>query len=597
MRAPSLLLRCCSISIFFIHLVILFSCLFHGIPTWNWDFQSLITPAVVGHSVAFIEVVFLALFQLGPLVFPPLAAWIAFRFPTRLFSLVGLWISLALTLMACLFFSWLLREPPFFFLWMPPGLSLLPDVNLAGLITLILPLGFGLSSILCLALALHLPLKPRSALRMSRSEALAVMGTESGDRSRLAAEGRPSALESLGLRLTIAAALGLLCHLVIALSLFFPYVDYYDLYDVPQTTLTGWQLLGEPLQPVALRITPLISLLSVPLTMVLLVTLILPALIYLACLALWPLKGDLRDKGLRISVSIGYVLNLIGLSLSSCLVALSLLSHGEAHYLALNTHLAFAVPPIAFLCSLACSVVLVTHLRPRSGPGVSGGELQRATIPSHVSFERKYLIVGFVALLWLITLVGTGPLVAGLSFWRFPFPNDEVLGPSVRSIAIGWNLSRGEEFRFGMSVANISDKTLVLHPITFPVGLAPSLQLRHEVVVAMNPLKDPADVTTIGAVAVEGYHLAPHTAAGITLTVVATAQGTYTIGPVTAHADVPFPFSTAQVTYTYTNYALLCVEVDQQVCRKALQALCQDLHQRFNQGLVLFPGFCTFLLP
>ncbi len=68
--------------------------------------------------------------------------------------------------------------------------------------------------------------------------------------------------------------------------------------------------------------------LSAHLAIVLLVTLILPALIYLVCLALWPIKGELRDKGLRISVSSGYVLNLIGLSLSSCFVALSLLSHG-----------------------------------------------------------------------------------------------------------------------------------------------------------------------------------------------------------------------------------------------------------------------------
>ena len=28
-----------------------------------------------------------------------------------------------------------------------------------------------------------------------------------------------------------------------------------------------------------------------------------------------------------------------------------------------------------------------------------------------------------------------------------------------------------------------------------------------------------------------------------------------------------------EISYTYTDYALLCVEVDQEVCRKALQAL------------------------
>jgi hypothetical protein len=574
MRTPSLLLRCCSIIIPLIHLVIL-SCLFYplsdGVSTWQGGFQYQLTPAVVGNSVTFNDVVFLALFQLGPLVLPPLAAWVAFRFPTRLVSLVGLWISLALTFMACL-----LQVLPFFSR-MPPGLSLLPDLSLAGLITLILPLSFGLSSILCLALALRLPLQKRSALRMRRSEALAVMGAESGERSRLSAEGRPLAQVSKGFGLTIAASFGLLCHLLIALSLFFPYVDYYDTYGQAgwPAHITGWQLLGEPFQPVALRITTLMPPLSVHLAMVLLVTLILPALIYLVCLAPWPLKGELRDKRLRISVSLGYVLNLIGLSLSSFFVALSLLSHGgDLHDPFQNTDLAFAVPPIAFLFSLACSSVVVTHLRPRSGPGVREGELQRATMPSHVSLEQKYLIFGFVALLGLITLVGTGLLAAGLSLSRLPFPNDGVLGPSSGvSTLIGWDLSRGEEFRFGVSVANISDKTLVLHPITFPLGLAPSLQLRHEVVGSMFPLKDPTHVTTIGAVPVEGYHLAPHTAVGITLTVVATAQGTYTIGPATAHADAPFLFTTVQVARTYTNSALLCVEVDEGVCRKAQQAL------------------------
>ncbi len=114
MRAPSLLLRCCSI-IPLIHLVIL-SCLILGICTGQVFYQ--LTPDGV-----FIDVVVFALFQLGPLVFPPLAAWGAFRFPTRLLSLVGLWISPALTFMACLYYSWTLPVPPFFSS-MLPGLSL-----------------------------------------------------------------------------------------------------------------------------------------------------------------------------------------------------------------------------------------------------------------------------------------------------------------------------------------------------------------------------------------------------------------------------------------------------------------------------------------
>jgi hypothetical protein len=81
-------------------------------------------------------------------------------------------------------------------------------------------------------------------------------------------------------------------------------------------------------------------------------------------------------KGFRLPLfaSLGLLCHLlIFLSLSSLYVVFSVLSHGgDLHDPVQNTHPAFAIPPIAFLLSLACSYVLVNHFRLRPGPGEIG---------------------------------------------------------------------------------------------------------------------------------------------------------------------------------------------------------------------------------
>ncbi len=128
---------------------------------------------------------------------------------------------------------------------------------------------------------------------------------------------------------------GLLCHLLIALSLFFPYIDYYNPYgDALQPTLiTGWQLLSEPFQPGLMRIVSLMPPLSVPLATVSLATLILPALTYLVCLLRWSVRNKLKDLLLGKGIYVSYLLNTIGWSLSSFFVAFSILcsTGGDLH--------------------------------------------------------------------------------------------------------------------------------------------------------------------------------------------------------------------------------------------------------------------------
>jgi hypothetical protein len=585
MRTHSLL-RSCLMSIPLLHMAIILSLLYPPsggnlwqviFPSWSdlgnlWQviFPSWVDLVLVPRILVF-----------SALIFPPLASWVASRLPTRMVSLVGLWISLALSLAACLFF------------W-----RLLP--LLANLLSLIPFFGFGLSSILSFVLAIRLPLLPtheQTVLRVSQRDALASSGEAGRERSPISAEETRPPRAGRDFRLLLFASFGLLCHLLIAVSLFFPYIVY-DPENGPITS-TGWQLLAQAFQPHTAPRVSLMPPLPAPLALVLLTTLILPALIYLVCLLLWPVKSEWKDRGLRKSVSICYVLNLLGLSLSSFFAAFSVFSYGAGlHDVYQNTDVAFAIPSIAFLLSLACSSVLLGHFLPRtgwalrirgSGEGEThreaaseegraskslglrssrGGEaFQRETIFTRFSHDRKRLVVVLGALLGLIMLIGTSWLVIDVDLYLAGF-----LGPSGGvSTSFGWGLSRGEEFPFSVSLENVSDEPIRLHPITFPRGFSASLQLRREVWTSVYPVDTPDQVTKVGVPRWDVILLGPHMGVSITLIFVATAQGAYTIGPVTAHADVPFLFTTVLVSKTYTRYALLCVEVDPGMCRQSAQ--------------------------
>lgn len=395
MRTHSRLPRSCLIILPFLHLAILFSLLYPPSPggnLWKFIFPSWSDLLQGGLPLAFSTLVF------GALIFPPLAVWVASRPPTRMISLVGLWISLALSLVACLFFSGLFWSPPLLYSNGTSGTSVVVSSNesltlnviLAVLLFRIPFVGFGLSSILCFVLAIRLPLlrtHEQAALRVSQREALASIGEARRERSPISEETRPSRTGQ-DFRLLLFASFGLLCHLLIAVSLFLPYIDFYDPYGEivdRLTPTTGWQLLAQAFQPQTAPRAAIMPPLPAPLALVLLTTLILPALIYLVYLALWPVKSKWKDTGLRKSVSICYLLNLIGLSLSSFFAVFSALSHGgDLHDPVQNTHPAFVIPPIAFLLSLACSYVLVKHFRLHSGSGESGrailtGEKARRT--------------------------------------------------------------------------------------------------------------------------------------------------------------------------------------------------------------------------
>jgi hypothetical protein len=171
-------------------------------------------------------------------------------------------------------------------------------------------------------------------------------------------------------RLALFAGLGLICHLLIFLSLFLTYIEYFNIYSatdrgspVEPIPNTGWQLLSEAFQPqTPQRVADMGSPpLAAPLAVVLLVALILPALIYLALLLLLPISVTWKTPPLRRGLVLGSWLNFIGLSLSG-LWLLSSNRPEDLHGPYQNVDLAFAIPPAAFLLSLICCGLLLGYL-------------------------------------------------------------------------------------------------------------------------------------------------------------------------------------------------------------------------------------------
>jgi len=152
-----LLVRRCAIFISLVHFLIFVSlCLPVQFPIQNpgehlcigWqeffpcdplpsDIQNFYLPHIMDYVI-------IALIALVVLVLPPLAAQAIFRPRWRIIGLPALWISLPLMLGACLLF--MIRSTPAF------------DAHLAvSPATWFPPLGFALSFIACLILALHVP--------------------------------------------------------------------------------------------------------------------------------------------------------------------------------------------------------------------------------------------------------------------------------------------------------------------------------------------------------------------------------------------------------------------------------------------------------
>ena len=375
MRAKSLLVRSSAIIIPCAHVLIVISLFFPFAPYqesvstgWQWFLR----PSGPGHldlySIASYDMLIVAL------ALPPLASVVVFRSPTRMTGLLGVWISLPLTL----FYSYVcvhsatdfhpvvcipLHVDYLFYVCANSAIDfhrLLIGVSSAIWFP---PVGFALSFISCLALALYLPFLRTGAQErraMRRPAHLEAGQHEGAERVSHPDGGEPPAyVTRLNLR-PHPAFIGLLCHLLIGLSLLFYYTEFHGWTEPAMYAAylrTGWQLLGDALQ--SQSIVSVVALL-------LLVAVVLPALLYLACLLPLPRQREQRDALLVTGTYLSYLLNTMGFSLSLTALALSLFVwSGDLHDV-LSTDVAFAIPPTAFLLSLQCSTILLdSRLRQR----------------------------------------------------------------------------------------------------------------------------------------------------------------------------------------------------------------------------------------
>ena len=365
MRTRPLVVRCCATVIPLAHLLIVISLFFPYSRSWGTTGWQVLFPSPGRLSLGQLDPYYLSFIRDTAFVvfivfaLPAFAAVAVFRSPTRILGLLGVWISLPLTLLPCFvcasnaihFHEFLIDVSPA--VWFPP-------------------VGFALSFISCLVLALYLPLLRAREQAMGRSIHLEARQHERAERVS-----HPNGVE-LPAHVTrprwwpSLAFLGLLCHLLIGLSLFFPFTELHDMDDGTITT-TGWQMLSEALQ---IRNSPAVHLggwqPGIPAACVaslLLAALVLPALIYLACLLPFPWKNGTAGTGLRKSTYLSYLLTTIGFSLSSFVLGLSLFYFGshDLYDPFLITYLAFVIPPAAFLLSLLCSTALLGYglwLRP-----------------------------------------------------------------------------------------------------------------------------------------------------------------------------------------------------------------------------------------
>jgi hypothetical protein len=325
----SLLLRLSLISVCVVLVVILLALLypFHFLEgPWQAFFGNWNEPYVRDNP--FPEIEQFLLFLVLPLILPLLVVWMTFKFPTRIISLIGLLISV--------------------------GILLLPALTL----------------LICLALAIALPIMRahgQSHLRMGSEAEPGSHRVERGTRPYRTDAGAPSERGRLNVLVPILALLGILAHLGIFLSLFWTYIDYYDVdMDFPLPS-TGWQVLLQSFhtQPYVISLMPPPSL---PLIVVLLAALFIPAMGFLTNMVLWPVRGALKDALLSKTMLSVYLLTRSGLVLSTLCYLTSFLSRGgDSTNPSQNTYVAFAIPSLMFLISGACSYLLLRQYRAQVG--------------------------------------------------------------------------------------------------------------------------------------------------------------------------------------------------------------------------------------
>ncbi len=341
MRTRPLLVRSSVIIILLAHVLIAISLFFpyeFRCTGWQWFLNCPnplvpLDPFIIANLNRFIVA----------LALPPLTSVALFRSPTWMMGLLGVWISLPLTLFYC--------YVQVFIALYYPVIGVSPAVWFP-------PVGFALSFLSCLALALYLPLlRARSQRRraMGRPDYLEAGQHEGAEHVSHPDGGELPAYTTRRSLWPHPAFIGLLCYLLIGLSLLFPYIELDNDYcNCLLVGMTGWQLIGNAFGPYNLFTRDSHLLLAA-----LVLPLVLPVLISLAGLLPFPRKSDHREALLLQSPYLSYLLNMMGFSLSLVVLALSLFYPGGDYHSILHPDVALVVPSAAFLLSLLYSTVLL----------------------------------------------------------------------------------------------------------------------------------------------------------------------------------------------------------------------------------------------
>jgi len=162
------------------------------------------------------------------------------------------------------------------------------------------------------------------------------------------------------LRIVIFASLGLIVQPLIYLSFFFTYIEYGSPWAATSPRFyTGWQLLSDGFSPQTSQrmadmrgwYPPLVA----PLALVLIVTVILPVLLYLAGLLLLMTPIKWKHSFLRGEMVLCSCLNLIGFLLSFFWL---ITSFGPGEVYSQSIEPAFCILPAGFLLLLLCGFLL-----------------------------------------------------------------------------------------------------------------------------------------------------------------------------------------------------------------------------------------------
>lgn len=183
----------------------------------------------------------------------------------------------------------------------------------------------------------------------------------------------------------------------------------------------------------------------------------------------------------------------------------------------------------------------------------------------HMPRFRRALIAGGAVVLVLVVV---GSLFAQRSYSSTNYLWSE--NPGAFSLISDPTLKSSDVFDFGVEFASVAHNQIItLRSVSLPRGLPAHMYLLHEAITHTAVLGDRGwpDTRASPVYSVDGFQLHPHEGISLLLAVTTHTSGSYILGPVTVHANVPGWLGIpVPVEMTYHQFAVLCVQVSTAEC-------------------------------